>query len=58
MAVPKQKKSRSNTRKRRSQWTASRPNLVTCQRCRGTKLSHTACPTCGTYRNRQVVKPA
>ncbi|QFG22433.1 50S ribosomal protein L32 [Actinomadura sp. WMMB 499] len=28
MAVPKRKKSRSNTRKRRSQWKASRPDLV------------------------------
>ncbi|MEU6750010.1 50S ribosomal protein L32 [Spirillospora sp. NPDC046719] len=29
MAVPKRKKSRSNTRKRRSQWKATRPDLVT-----------------------------
>lgn len=28
MAVPKRKKSRSNTRKRRSQWKATRPDLV------------------------------
>ncbi|GAA2605437.1 50S ribosomal protein L32 [Actinomadura fulvescens] len=28
MAVPKRKKSRSNTRKRRSQWKADRPDLV------------------------------
>jgi large subunit ribosomal protein L32 len=28
MAVPKRKKSRSNTRKRRSQWKAARPDLV------------------------------
>ncbi|TDC43462.1 50S ribosomal protein L32 [Actinomadura sp. KC345] len=28
MAVPKRKKSRSNTRKRRAQWKASRPDLV------------------------------
>lgn len=29
MAVPKRKKSRSNTRKRRSQWKAMAPDLVT-----------------------------
>ena len=28
MAVPKRRTSRSNTRHRRSQWKASRPNLV------------------------------
>lgn len=28
MAVPKRKKSRSNTRKRRSQWKATAPDLV------------------------------
>ncbi|MBS9373556.1 50S ribosomal protein L32 [Rhodococcus sp. B50] len=28
MAVPKRRKSRSNTRHRRSQWTASVPDLV------------------------------
>ncbi|GAA2736766.1 50S ribosomal protein L32 [Actinocorallia aurantiaca] len=28
MAVPKRKKSRSNTRTRRAQWKASRPDLV------------------------------
>ncbi|MGP4030149.1 50S ribosomal protein L32 [Actinomadura sp. 3N407] len=28
MAVPKRKKSRSNTRKRRAQWKATRPDLV------------------------------
>ncbi|GLU48492.1 50S ribosomal protein L32 [Nocardiopsis ansamitocini] len=28
MAVPKRKMSRSNTRKRRSQWTAHAPHLV------------------------------
>ncbi|QBI55688.1 50S ribosomal protein L32 [Streptomonospora litoralis] len=55
MAVPKRKMSRSNTRKRRSQWKASRPELVTCPRCRDPKLPHTACPTCGTYNNRQVL---
>ncbi|MDA8370816.1 MAG: 50S ribosomal protein L32 [Nocardiopsaceae bacterium] len=58
MAVPKRKMSRSNTRTRRSQWKASRPVLVTCPRCRDPKLPHVACPTCGTYNNRQVVNPA
>ena len=55
MAVPKRKMSRSNTRHRRSQWKATPPKLVACDRCRSQKLPHTACPTCGTYAKRQVL---
>jgi large subunit ribosomal protein L32 len=54
VAVPKRKTSRSNTRSRRANWKATRPTVVTCERCREPKLPHTACPTCGTYNNRQV----
>lgn len=55
MAVPKRRMSRANTRSRRSQWKAAAPTLVACPRCRQPTLPHIACPTCGTYRNRQVV---
>ncbi len=55
MAVPKRKTSRSNTRSRRANWKASRPTIVTCERCREPKLPHVACPTCGTYNKRQVI---
>jgi large subunit ribosomal protein L32 len=50
--------SRSNTRSRRAQWRTTAPALVTCSQCRSTKLAHAACPTCGTYRQRQIVNPA
>ena len=56
MAVPKRKMSRSNTRSRRAQWKATPANLVPCEQCRSPKLSHTACPTCGTYNRRQVLE--
>ncbi|MGB9377288.1 MAG: 50S ribosomal protein L32 [Mycobacteriales bacterium] len=55
MAVPKRRLSRSNTRSRRSQWKATAPALQPCGRCRQPKLSHTACPTCGTYDGRQIL---
>jgi large subunit ribosomal protein L32 len=32
--------------------------LVNCPRCRDPKQPHIACPTCGTYNNRQVINPA
>lgn len=55
MAVPKRKTSRSNTRHRRSQWKTSAPTLAPCARCREPKLTHVACPTCGTYAKRRVL---
>jgi len=55
VAVPKRKKSRSNTRHRRSQWKATAPNLVPCPTCREPKIQHRACEHCGTYNRRQVI---
>ncbi|MGW1740860.1 50S ribosomal protein L32 [Nocardia sp. NPDC001965] len=56
MAVPKRRMSRSNTRSRRSQWKAAAPTLITCpNRACGQKTPpHIACPSCGTYKGRQV----
>lgn len=55
MAVPKRKKSRSNTRARRSQWKTSATTLATCKQCGTAKPPHTACPDCGTYAKRRVL---
>ncbi len=55
MAVPKRKMSRSNTRSRRAQWKTIPVALVSCPRCRESKLPHAACPTCGTYNERTVL---
>jgi large subunit ribosomal protein L32 len=48
--------SRANTRSRRSQWKATAPTLVTCpnRACGEKTLPHIACPSCGTYKGRQV----
>ncbi|MBF6217980.1 MULTISPECIES: 50S ribosomal protein L32 [Nocardia] len=56
MAVPKRRMSRSNTRSRRSQWKAVAPALITCpnRACGEKTLPHIACPSCGTYKGRQV----
>ncbi|HNE87764.1 MAG: 50S ribosomal protein L32 [Actinobacteria bacterium] len=55
MAVPKRKKSRSNTRSRRAQWKTSAPTLTTCKQCGTQKPPHVACPDCGTYAKRRVL---
>ncbi|MGH8893063.1 MAG: 50S ribosomal protein L32 [Actinomycetes bacterium] len=55
MAVPKRKMSRSNTRSRRANWKTTVAPLAPCKRCREPKLSHVACPTCGSYNGRDVL---
>jgi large subunit ribosomal protein L32 len=55
MAVPKKKMSRSRTRRRKAQWKVATPHRSTCPQCHSPKISHRACPNCGTYRGREVV---
>ncbi len=56
MAVPKRNTSRSRTHSRRS---ANRrleaPPQSLCPTCGASKLPHTVCANCGTYRGRQVI---
>ncbi len=55
MPVPKRKtsKMRLRTRKASFRWHAS--HLVECAQCGSKKRQHTVCPSCGYYRERQVV---
>ncbi|RJL27083.1 50S ribosomal protein L32 [Bailinhaonella thermotolerans] len=54
------KKSRANVRARRSRWKAKAPTLTACRNpgCGAPTPPHTACPACGTYRGRQVIRPS
>ena len=54
MAVPKRKQSKSRRDKRRATHKISAPSLVACPQCHQPKLPHRVCPTCGTYRGREV----
>jgi large subunit ribosomal protein L32 len=55
MGVPKRKpsKMRLRTRKASHRWQA--PQLNKCPQCGSTVQSHTACPSCGYYKGRQVL---
>ncbi len=55
MGVPKRKvsKMRLRTRKASHRWVA--PQLNKCTQCGSTVASHTACPSCGYYKGRQVL---
>jgi large subunit ribosomal protein L32 len=52
---PKHKHSKSRRDKRAAHFRLVPRSLSLCPRCRGPKLPHRVCPSCGYYRDRQVV---
>ena len=54
MAVPKRKTSKSRRDKRRATHALEAPRVNTCPQCHSPKLAHRVCPTCGTYKGREV----
>lgn len=59
MAVPKKKTSKARRDRRRSQHDKmAAPALSTCRECGAPTRPHQVCPSCGTYRGRQVVEIA
>jgi len=55
MAVPKRKVSKSKVRSRRGSHRRPVPAPAPCAECGATHLPHRVCPSCGTYRGRQVL---
>ncbi|MBN2018446.1 MAG: 50S ribosomal protein L32 [Candidatus Cloacimonetes bacterium] len=55
MAVPKQKRSKSKGRKRRTHYKAKAETLTKCSNCGETMRPHYACPHCGFYRGKKVI---
>ena len=58
MAEPKQKLSRSRSRKRRGQKSQNLVHLTVCPKCKTKIPQHQVCPVCGTYKNEQVLQIA
>ena len=54
MAVPKRKTSKSRRDKRRATHSLSIPAVTECPQCHQPKRPHHVCPTCGTYKGREV----
>ena len=54
MAVPKRKTSKARRDKRRATHKLEAPRVNTCPQCGSPKRAHRVCPTCGTYRGREV----
>lgn len=53
--LPKKKTSLSRRKRRRTHISAPIVALMSCPQCRSPKPPHRACPTCGTYRGRDVL---
>jgi len=54
MAVPKRKTSKARRDKRRTHFKLATPSLQECPNCHQPKRPHSVCPTCGTYKGREV----
>ena len=56
MALPKRKTSKSKRDKRRTHQKVSAPALSTCPECGEAVKPHHACPSCGSYKGRNVIE--
>ncbi len=54
--VQMKKRTKSETRGRRSHHALKAKTLAVCPQCGKAVLPHTACAFCGTYKGRQVIK--
>lgn len=54
-ALPKQRVSRHRRGNRRREQFLKLPQIVTCTHCGENMRSHHVCPSCGFYRDRQVL---
>ena len=55
MGVPKRKKSKSSIRSRKGSRKTKTANTKLCPNCEAPQETHRVCPSCGHYRNRQVI---
>ncbi len=54
--LPKRKVSKGRRDRRRAHDSLQARNTATCSNCGQTRLPHRACPNCGYYKGREVVK--
>lgn len=57
MANPKRRHTKARRDRRRAHDALASPPRSLCPQCGEVKRPHRACPTCGTYREREVIEP-
>jgi len=55
MAVPKKKTSKARRDTRRAHDALVAPGVSVCPQCKEPKQSHRVCPSCGTYKGREII---
>ena len=55
MAVPKKKTSKSKRDMRRAHDSVNPPGISLCPQCKEPKQPHRVCPSCGTYKGKEVI---
>jgi large subunit ribosomal protein L32 len=55
MAVPKKKTSKARRDTRRAHDALTAPGVSICPQCKEPKQSHRVCPSCGTYKGKEIV---
>lgn len=56
MAVPKKRTSKQRKRKRRTHYKAEPVTVGVCPKCGDPRVPHRVCPSCGYYRDEQVLE--
>jgi large subunit ribosomal protein L32 len=56
MANPTHRHTRSRRDKRRANWKASSPNIISCPECQEPTISHRVCPSCGVYKGKKIIE--
>ncbi|NLZ70665.1 MAG: 50S ribosomal protein L32 [Clostridiaceae bacterium] len=56
MAVPKRKWSKARSRRSRSNWKLTSPNLIECSQCHEKMAPHRVCKNCGYYNGKDVLQ--
>lgn len=54
--LPKRKTSKSKKNMRRSHDALAPPPLSECPQCHEIKMPHHICPTCGYYKNKEIIQ--
>lgn len=56
MGVPQSRRSKTRNRRRRAViMKKEAPGFITCPKCYEPKMPHRVCPSCGYYKDREVI---